>query len=362
MGLISWITDRFKKAAKTPTQSTKQPATDQSTNQSLNHDKSLTQHKSDSLTSKRPSSDQELALTVTNTSVELNIPKTTITYFFLDEHDQPIRTPDWLVGVVGTAVNYSVPEIDNYYFTGVDQLFSTFPQSNESVTIHYERLTGSPVQIYYLDYDTTNTLHPMSLITGMINEEYQITPPDIADYRILQSIGNQRGLLTTQTQQVIYYYRKTEWRTVQSVDYYVKLTADAIIYDNPDGNSLRHQLPKGLILRVFTEIKTNNNELWLNIGGDQWLLKNKKISITEPGFNHWISDLKLNRTKIRLTSKVDCRPALTTPVYDAPYGMVVGYLTNRTTLNIIEKCVDDQNVIWYRLDNNHYIPATFTAK
>lgn len=77
-----------------------------------------------------------------------------VTFFYLDEDDNPIKAPDILSGTTGERFSLQLPHFDNYYLVTITNFSTYFEETDQRVTLRYALKEGLPVLVYYLDIDT----------------------------------------------------------------------------------------------------------------------------------------------------------------------------------------------------------------
>ena len=105
-----------------------------------------------------------------------------------------------LLANVDTAIDYEATPVNNFV-PGTSASFSW----QERVFVAGEQVVS--VQATYVD-TKGNTLQPSSTITGITGESYTITPPNIANYEIIDVIGNATGTFGTTAQTVQFVFRE----------------------------------------------------------------------------------------------------------------------------------------------------------
>ncbi|MCY9806706.1 MucBP domain-containing protein [Lentilactobacillus senioris] len=351
MSLLSWLNNRFKR--KTPT--TKSTSTTSTQNNSASKKSEIfTQAKT-----KVEATPSLPKLTPQPTQNQLTLKNSTITYFLVDEHNELIQAPERIVGTVGQRVHYQIPTINDYLFTGVDELITTFPEQDATVTISYLKTPGAPVQIYHLNYDTGQIMHPMQVLNGNLGQSYQTIPINFPDYRVIQSTGLTKGVFTNKTNQIVYFYRPQNWHTVQPVHQFIKLTTPTPVFSDINGEQLPVALPAQITLRVFTIITTNDDQSWLDLGGAEWIKASSRYQKVNPLVTPEITSSNWQREQLATTATVDIAPNTTVASYNRPNGQAVNNWTNNTAIEVTSKVVDEQQVVWYQLKDQSYLPAIF---
>ena len=284
-----------------------------------------------------------------------------ISIFYLDENQHEIRPADILNGFSGDRLHFRFPTFADYFITAIDNFTSYFEDDDQEITVHYELRQGQPVLIYSVDTDTGNILQSVNILSDKLGKKYRIDCPNVANYRLITSTGNTLGHFNTDIQKVIFAYRRADWKTVQQVEYYVKLTRHHDVFDEPNGHILRTGLPKNLVLKVFGSVITSNGTSWLNIGGFEWI-KNHLLEPSDPPVQEVAGPItETSRNPVRLFGTISFVPGRSVAVFDQPYGTQTNELLDGSRVSIVATIVDDQNLIWYELADHSVIPRNYVA-
>lgn len=286
-------------------------------------------------------------------------PQSQITIFYLDENNNEIKPADILTGFSGDRLHFQFPNFDDYFITAIDDFTSHFEDDNQEITVHYELMQGHPVLIYSIDTDTGSILQSVKILRDQLGKRYAVQATSIPDYRLISSTGNTLGHFNQEIQQVIFSYRNANWKTVQPVTYYVKLLNHHDVYNEPAGRSLRTGLPENLIIKIFAQVVTGDDNSWLNIGGFEWI-KNEHLQPSDPPAHIVAGPItKTSRNPVRLFGTINFIPNQPITTYDSPYGNKVGELMHGSRISIVATIVDDQDLIWYELANHTVVPRTY---
>ncbi|KID41332.1 MucBP domain-containing protein [Fructilactobacillus fructivorans] len=225
-------------------------------------------HKSSTSETKRPSSKQSEAKKPSTVLME-----------FVDQAGNQLKPTEIISGSIGDPINFIVPQIKNYILVNIDGLTRKMRTSNQLIKFHYMPKLGQPVSVYCFDFDTFRLLQTPIIVNGSFHHHFSLQAPVISNYDLHLSIGDLNGQFTEKPQNIILYYRRSNWKVVQSVNYLVKMKIPTSVYDSPQQNRKYDQiLPAGSTWKVFTEIKTNQGD-WLNLGGSQWVKKHQTIRV-----------------------------------------------------------------------------------
>lgn len=284
-----------------------------------------------------------------------------ISIFYLDENQHEIRPADILTGFSSDRLHFRFPTFADYFITAIDDFTSHFEDDDQEITVHYELRQGQPVLIYSVDTDTGNILQSVNILSDKLGKKYRIDSPNVAHYRLITSTGNTLGHFNTDIQKVIFTYRRADWKTVQQVEYYVKLTRHHDVFDEPNGHILRTGLPKNLVLKVFGRVITSNDTSWLNIGGFEWI-KNHQLEPSDPPVQEVVGPItETSRNPVRLFGTISFVPGRSVALFDQPYGTQTNELLDGSRVSIVATIVDDQDLIWYELADHSVIPRNYVA-
>lgn len=197
----------------------------------------------------------------------------TILVKFINEDHMNLRQPLIFKASLGEPIRLKIPKFKNYIFKKIDGLTSNIVSPEQTITVCYQKELGQPVMIYCFDYDTHQLLSAPTFMTGPLNENYQVKIPSIIGYQIHLSIGNLTGSYNKESQNVVLYYRKSDWKLVQAVNYLVKIKFPAVVYSHAsEKSSYDFKLPVDSVWKVFKEVHTTDTT-WLSLGGAEWVKK-----------------------------------------------------------------------------------------
>ncbi|WP_268912714.1 MucBP domain-containing protein [Lentilactobacillus sp. SPB1-3] len=352
MGWINQRINRFSKRAKQRNRFSKRPR-----KQHPAQDSTPTSSTIQSPTPKEQLTEED------KTTQKVNLPEplvTSVTIFYLDANGNFLHDPDILVGKSGTVLNLRLPKFDDYILVDVDGFSNRFKDNDQSITFYYTLKFAAPIKIYSIDLDTSAMLSPVSMVSGKLNQLYDISAPKVAGYKVTNSIGKKYGYFSTQSHDVVFYYRHEQWQTVQPVEYYIRLQSTHSVYERPNGNTaLKSQLPNGLIIKVFLKVVTQDNQTWYNIGGTQWINGSQSIISDAPTEIEAVRITKLISQSTELSGYIDYVDEKMVNLYDQPYGHTVQRVANGTQVKITRILIDDQQIKWYLLGQKAVIPARY---
>lgn len=289
-------------------------------------------------------------------------PDATLVVRLVDEHDHPLQPALVLTGQVNGAVHLTLPTIPGYTLLHINGFTQNFLSEYGLTTLVYRRQWGQPVITYLVDYDSGQLLALPQIFRGELTARFQLTPPTVPGYHIFQAQGDQQGQYDRTGKRVVFFYRRDAWQTVQRVHQYVTLTADHAVYDEPAGTAYGYQFPAQSLWRLFAIITLSDQSIWYNLGGEQWL-----SAVETDRHEHWSRTRQLpqkittwpTQTRIQATGIVDYVPQRAVTIFREPYGEIAGQLNNGEKLDIRQRLVDDQHLVWYQIGPAAYINARY---
>lgn len=298
-------------------------------------------------------------LTATAPSKE-DQPTATLVVRLVDTQNRPLQPALVLTGQLHHTVNFRFPEITGYALQDVHGFTQTYLSEYSLTTLVYVRHWGQPIISYLVDYDTGRLLQLPGILRGRLGTPFSLTPPTVPNYHIFQAQGIQRGHFAEQPGQVVYYYRRDSWQTVQRVHQFVFLQANHQVYDEPNGQAYGYQFPTDSLWRLFMVITLTSGEVWYNLGGEQWLRAQETVRRDHQFIDlHLPAPDKWHPQKFERMGTVDYVPGEAVSIYHEPYGETAGQLQHGEALDIRGRVVDDQRLVWYQIGPDAYINARY---
>lgn len=284
----------------------------------------------------------------------------TLVVRLVDDQDRPLQPALVLTGQLHHTVRFRFPEIPGYALRDVHGFTQTYLSEYGLTTLVYVRHWGQPIISYLVDYDTGRLLQLPSILRGRLGTPFSLTPPPVTNYHIFQAQGQQRGTFTDQPGQVVYYYRRDSWQTVQRVHQFVFLQSDHQVYDEPNGRAYGYQFPTDSLWRLFMVITLTNGDEWYNLGGEQWLRAQETVRRDHQFIDlHLPAPAKWHPQAFSRIGTVDYIPHQAVSIYREPYGETAGQLKHGEALDIRGRVVDDQQLVWYQIGPAAYINARY---
>ncbi|KJW11719.1 MucBP domain-containing protein [Levilactobacillus spicheri] len=289
-------------------------------------------------------------------------PDATLVVRLVDEANRPLQPALVLTGQLNAPVHLKLPQITGYTLLHINGFTQNFLSEYGLTTLVYRRQWGQPVITYLVDYDSGQLLALPQLFRGELTARFQITPPTVPGYHIFQAQGDQQGQYDRTSKRIVFFYRRDAWQTVQRVRQYVTLTADHAVYDEPAGQAYGYQFPAQSLWRLFAIITLTDGQVWYNLGGEQWLDARETDR-----HEHWSRTQQLppkvttwrTKTATHQVGRVDYVPQGALTIFREPYGEVAGQVQNGDLLEIRQRLVDDQNLVWYQVGPEAYINARY---
>lgn len=284
----------------------------------------------------------------------------TLVVRLVDEQNRPLQPALVLTGQLHHPVHFHFPQIPGYALQTIHGFTQDYLTEYGLTTLIYARHWGQPIISYLVDYDSGRLLELPDILRGRLGTSYSLTPPAVENYHIFQAQGRQRGTFTNQSSQVVYFYRRDSWQTVQRVHQFVFLQADHDIYNAPNGQAYGYQFPTDSLWRLFQIITLTNGDVWYNLGGAQWLSAKETVRR-----EHQFIDFGLpapatwQPEPFERLGTVDYVPGKSVSIYQEPYGETAGQLAHGAALDIRGRIVDDQQLVWYQIGPDAYINARY---
>ncbi|WP_125583684.1 MucBP domain-containing protein [Levilactobacillus cerevisiae] len=308
-------------------------------------------------------SPQALPLTTAAKPVSQPEPATqpaTLVVRLVDDQGRPLQPALVLTGYLNQPVNFRFPKIAGYALRDVHGFTQDYISEYGLTTLVYVRHWGQPIISYLVDYDTGRLLELPGILRGRLGTSFSLTPPPVTNYHIFQAQGTQRGTFSQQPGQVVYYYRRDSWQTVQRVHQFVFLQTNHQVYDEPGGQAYGYQFPTDSLWRLFMVITLTNGDVWYNLGGEQWLSakdtvrrEHQFVDLGLPAPDKWQPET------FERIGTVDYVPGKAVSFYQEPYGETAGQLKHGEALDVRGRVVDDQHLVWYQIGPKAYINARY---
>ncbi|WP_429971341.1 MucBP domain-containing protein [Fructilactobacillus sp. Tb1] len=216
----------------------------------------------------------------TNTELAVKAPATVLVRF-LNDQDQELEANLIFKSYIGSPLKLTIPSIEGYIFKKIDGISSEVIAAQQTIIIHYQKELGQPIMIYCFDYDNNQLLQVPTFLSGVLGTTYHVDLPTIKGYLPHLAIGELSGQYGNDPQNIVLYYRREDWKTVQPVNYLISIKTPATVYKHPtEQESYPFTLPIGSVWKIFKEVRTNN-QVWLSLGGAEWIKQDYTSRITD---------------------------------------------------------------------------------
>lgn len=151
-----------------------------------------------------------------------------VTVRYLDEDGNSLAKETTLNGKIGDHYQSEPKTIDGWVLTETpDNAKGTFKTDDQTVTYVYEKANANanPVTVRYLDKDG-NSLAKETILQGRIGDDYATSPKKIANWTLIKTPDNAKGIFKNTDQTVTYRYEKVDAAPV------------TVHYRDKNGNSL----------------------------------------------------------------------------------------------------------------------------
>lgn len=279
-----------------------------------------------------------------------------------------LREPTVLAGAVGDHVTIPWVVIPGYVLTEITGFTAFFPAESGPVYCEYSPQIAGPVIVYHRDTQG-RLLEPPEVLTGDINADFEAYA--LAD-NVDQVVGDavQTGQFTGHSQTIRFTYQLNalEAGTPPDQTEYIEVLVPKSVYLDPTATSpLADVLPAHTFWRVYTLMReTVTNQVWLNLGGSQWITADQTQRRHTMAFLHGPDQLALPSLHFAQTNTPMRAVGIATggsdgvTLWSAPYGHINGTrLGSGSRLKITSKADLDDGSSWYQLKSGDYVMAQY---
>ncbi|WPC22596.1 MucBP domain-containing protein [Pediococcus inopinatus] len=136
-----------------------------------------------------------------------------VTFKFVDENGNTIKSDQVLNGFVGNAYDLTAPNIDGYAFESSDEPLDGKITGDETITLVYKSgtvATETPAKVTFKFVDENgNTIKSDQVLNGYVGNAYDMTAPTISGYTFLNADGLLSGTITGNATVTLIYKSKT---------------------------------------------------------------------------------------------------------------------------------------------------------
>lgn len=284
-------------------------------------------------------------------------------YYRLRGSNRELRRPRVLRGPIGARLTIALPQIEGCDLFAVTNYLTRFPASQAVVYLLYEPHVAAPVTVYHRD-ETGRLLAAPTVLIGRLNATFTAAPLAALTAHATPA-KPQQGRFSHTAQTVHFTYQlgpSLTYTDPQSA--FVELTQAKPAYPGPvRAQQYATKLPAGSFWRVFTLAKNQAGEVFLNLGGGQWITtENTKPQQANP-FLPGPSQLKLttqrvtfNAQPLQAVGQVNTAGSLTR--WAKPYGQRLAPLAAGTKIALLQTVYGTDNSTWYKLSDDSYVLAS----
>ncbi|BDZ30520.1 MucBP domain-containing protein [Lactiplantibacillus sp. WILCCON 0030] len=281
----------------------------------------------------------------------------------LDATGHELQAPDMIAGYVGDEIHLPAVNITGYHLVNINGLTRWFTKPQAQIVLTYERQAGQPVWAYAYDIDQRQLIGLPTMTRGPLGTAYQVMAPTVAGFKLLRSVGDLTGEYTTTSKTVLFFYRNQNWHQTDLSTGYVQIRQLTPVFPNPGATSTTYltTLQPGSVYKTYLRVQLNDGDTWYNIGDNQWIPETQ-VQLTNG--NQLL--LKLPRGyrtrdahQVQQTGIVSFVPGKQVHTYLEPYGRYLTTVTHGEKVILTERLVDDNRVVWYRIQNRGYLPGRY---
>lgn len=281
----------------------------------------------------------------------------------LDADGHELQAPDMIAGYIGDEIHLPNSNIAGYHLVHIDGLTRWFTAPRAQLILTYERQAGQPVWAYAYDIDQRQLIGLPTMTRGPLGSPYQVAAPTVAGFKLLRSVGDLTGEYTTRSKTVLFFYRNQNWRQTDLSTGFVQIRQQTRVFPYPGATTTNYltALQVGSVYKTYLRVQLNNGDTWYNIGDNQWIAETQ-IQLTTS--DQLLPQLPLSyRTRdqrpVQQTGIVSFVPGKQVHTYLAPYGRYLTTVADGEKVVLTERLVDDNRVVWYRLQNRGYLPGRY---
>ncbi|WP_225046959.1 MucBP domain-containing protein [Lacticaseibacillus kribbianus] len=328
-----------------------------------------TEHKQPERRTVRPA-DPAVAVPATVTPREPAVtgptaPRVRVSVRFCTRAGQPLQAPLSLAGPIGGPLGVSVPLIEGYVLTEIVGFTATFPDAPRTITYLYEPRVAAPVLVYHRE-SGGRLLAPPEVLIGKLNADFTARAlPELADHA---DQAEQTGHFAVTSQRLTFTYNLARLTPgTPPAAAFVELLAAKATFAAPDFNQpLATDLPAHTFWRVFALAREHSGQVWLNIGGAQWLTAEDTRPQSADPFRLAASAAPEPDARFAFTTTPDRRAATIVggangvTQWAEPYGAVLPLrLAPGTRVMVIASVTAENGSAWLRLQDDSYILARY---
>lgn len=288
------------------------------------------------------------------------LPLASMTIYYVDENGHPLKSFDILNGKLNENTKFIIPDFDHYVLCNIEGDTRVFKHRDNQVIIHYMKLSGKPVNVFFINYDTYSMVKMPEMVLGRFGDAFEINVPSLQGFNIITYSGAKEGYFNDQVQNLVIYYRRSDWNNVERVNYYVKLRKYTPVFNDTAGDIYNVFLPKDSTWKVFYRVKSHNC-VWLNIGPNQWIKDLDYAEIHYPFAKQLVDSSSWQITATNYSAIVN-NNRVSVPVYNYPYGSCLKFLHANDVFKVTHQIVDNHQTTWLEINDLYFIVDKYVQK
>ncbi|UQS85570.1 MucBP domain-containing protein [Apilactobacillus apisilvae] len=281
----------------------------------------------------------------------------TLRVHYINENGINLKKADSFNGPLNTRTNFIIPSFKGHVICKIVGNPKYFNKNNNDVFIKYQSINGKPVNVFFINLDNYLMVKNYKTIIGKYHTKYRINPPKITGYKLKSHIGELKGQYDNHIKSIVMYYQKSNWLKITRESYYIKSKNNINVFNNTEKNKIIRNIPKNSKIKIFYQVKTENY-LWLNIGGNQWIINDSFTPIYHPfgsflkNTNNW-QIISLNKVAYLKSDIYNNKVS----IFNYPSGEIIRYGLDNKEVKITLSIIDENNKHWYEINNLFYIKA-----
>lgn len=274
-----------------------------------------------------------------------------------------LRAPQVLRGPIGAKLHLDLPTIEGCELFAITNYLDRFPESNAVIYLIYEPHVAAPVTVYHRD-DTGQLLAEPTVLIGRLNAKYTAAPlAKFAAHAEPRKAQHGRFGKASQVVHFTYHLDATTHREPLKAEY-VELQVAKPAFSSP-AQQLQYQslLPAGSFWRVFSIAKDPAGQVFLDLGGSQWITADHATLQRSNPFLPGPSQLRLpheqvtfNAQPLQRVGQVAAASSVTR--WAKPYGDRLPALAAGAKVALLRIVYGSDGSQWYRLADESYILAS----
>jgi len=279
---------------------------------------------------------------------------------------QELQAPEMIAGTVGDEIHLPNVNLPGYHLVDINGLTRWFTSERARIVLTYEREYGQPIWVYAYDIDQRQLIGLPTMQRGRLGDPYQVTAPTVTGFKLLRSVGDLTGEYTTTSKTVLFFYRNANWRQTDLSTGFVQIKTATPVYPYPGATTTNYwlHLPVGAIYKTYMRVQLTDGTTWYTLGEDQWIAEtnvqltnsNQLLPATPAAYR------TRHKKQVRQTGVVSFVPGKQVHTYLEPYGRYLTTVTHGEKVVLTERLVDDNRVVWYRIQDRGYLPGRYLTQ